>query len=250
MQRKEVSLKKRAMTSEKASFVKTEGHRIEKVYGDLINGVIIPGTGKIDIKDKNGKFHSVKGAELKWQIFLYGKSRFEKEFGELGKLFVKCIESFPEKRNDYLINKDRYKDILKENMINLRKYLENDEKRKKFFAKAFLNDQINYFVIYDKGIFHIFDAQECIENLGSLTEAENSKARSVNQRDAQKVIFKHEDKTIGEIEMRNDSEVHYRQVKFWMEKKGTTDLLIRHIPVNKRNNGLILYGEANDTFLK
>ena len=243
--------KKKAMTSEKASFVKLEGHRVEEKYNELIGGEIIKGTGKIDIKDKNGKLHSVKGGQLKWQIFLYGKNRFEYDFEEIGKLFIKCIDSFPERREEYLKNKDKYKSILKENMVNLKKYLENDKSRKKFFVKSFLNNQIDYFAIYNEEVFHIFDAEEAMGELSSLTKAENSKAKSSGQRDDQKVIFKYHNKTVGEIEMRNDSEVHYRQVKFWMEKKGTTDLLIENIPVNKqRGGGIILYGKAEDNFLK
>ena len=242
-------MKKRAMTSEKASFVKKEGHRIENIYADLIKGKVIKGTGKKDVKDRKGQFHSIKGAELKWQIFLYSKKRFEKDFGELGKMFVKCIESFPEHREDYIKNKGKYKSILKDNMINLRKYFEDDENRKRFFIKAFLNNEIDYFVIYNDGIFHIFDAKESIEKLGLLTKSENSKAQGINQTDDQKVIFKYEDKTVGEIEMRNDSDVHYRQIKFWMEKRGTSNLLLKNIPRNEKTDNIIFYGKAENNFL-
>jgi hypothetical protein len=59
------------------------------------------------------------------------------------------------------------------------------------------------------------------------------------QYDDQKVVFKFEGKTIGEIEMRNDSEVHYREVKFWLHKALSLELLIKKIPLlaeyEKRN---------------
>lgn len=92
--------RKRAMSSEKASFVKLEGHRIERIYAGIIGGGTVKGTSKKDVRDKLGKIHSVKGAQLKWQIFLYGRNRFERDFGNLGKIFMKCIDSFPEKRDE------------------------------------------------------------------------------------------------------------------------------------------------------
>lgn len=248
---KEFFHKKKAMTSEKASFVKKEGHRVEQKYNNIVRGKIIKGTGKIDIQDKNGKLHSVKGAQLKWQIFLYGRNRFLYDFEDMGDLFIKCIDSFPERREDYVANKDQYKFILSQNMVNLKTYLENKKNQTKFFIKSFLNNQIDYFVIYDNGIFHIFDAEEAMGILGLLTRAKNSKAKSKNQRDNQKVIFTYQNKTVGEIEMRNDSNVHYKQIKFWMEKKGMKNLLIENIPINKQRDGIvILYGRADDSFLK
>lgn len=60
----------------------------------------------------------------------------------------------------------------------------------------------------------------------------------------QKVIFEI-DKICGEIEMRNDSEVHYREVKFWLDKKLTFNLLKSKIKKFKKlNKGLILYGTS------
>jgi len=46
--------------------------------------------------------------------------------------------------------------------------------------------------------------------------ADNSQARNNTQISNQKVVFKVDNKTYGEIEMRNDSEIHYREVKFWL----------------------------------
>lgn len=72
--------------------------------------------------------------------------------------------------------------------------------------------------------------------------------------DNQKVIFKYNKRTIGEIEMRNDSEIHYRQINFWMLKEGTLNLLKEHIIFDhqKEINGsgvLCFYGSAKDSFL-
>ncbi len=242
--------KKKAMTHEKASFVKREGHRVEDIYAELIGVKREKGIGKVDIIDKKGQHHSVKGAQLKWQIFLYGKSRFERDFDESGKLFVNCIESFPENRKDYKKDKNKFKAVLAGNMLKLKEYMENAENRKNFFMKSFLNNEIDYLVIYNENIFHIFNAKEVIDILSNLTTAENSKAQMKSQKDNQKVIFKHDNRTIGEIEMRNDSNVHYKQVKLWMEKKGFMDLLLKHIqPNGKKTDRFIFYGKAQDNFL-
>lgn len=44
-------MNKRAMTPEKASFVKLKGHRIEQVYATWIGGDTISGTERADVKE-------------------------------------------------------------------------------------------------------------------------------------------------------------------------------------------------------
>jgi hypothetical protein len=69
--------------------------------------------------------------------------------------------------------------------------------------------------------------------------------RTENQLDDQKVVFKVENKTHGEIEMRNDSEIHYREVKFWLSKKLTFNLLTSKIEQSEYiNDKIIAYGKA------
>lgn len=96
--------KKRAMSSEKASQVKLKGHQDAREFAEVL------GIGKEfksepqakkDVIDVNGYSYSVKSGEKKWQIFLYGKTRFEKDYtfkgmNGLGKLFLDCINIFPE----------------------------------------------------------------------------------------------------------------------------------------------------------
>jgi hypothetical protein len=84
-----------------------------------------------------------------------------------------------------------------------------------------------------------------IEVLSNNFQVENSKAKTKNQMDDQKVIFKVRGKTYGEIEMRNDSEIHYREVKFWLDKNATFKLLVSSIKPSKNfNERIILYGTA------
>jgi len=71
------------------------------------------------------------------------------------------------------------------------------------------------------------------------------KARQKGQIDDQKVVFKVDKRTIGEIEMRNDSDVHYREVKFWLNKDKTFKILqenIQNRSLLKEN--VFIYGES------
>jgi hypothetical protein len=87
--------------------------------------------------------------------------------------------------------------------------------------------------------------RDVVKVLAESLKVENSKARTNLQLDDQKVVFKFAGKTIGEIEMRNDSDIHYREVKFWLGKSQTLDLLISKItPAKKVPEKLILYGNA------
>lgn len=247
-------MRKKAMSSEKASFVKKEGHRIEKVYASWIGGKTISGTEKPDVIDKKGNIHSVKGAKLKWQMFLYVKRTFLENFNVYGNLFADCIDCFPKDRADYLKDKMKYKEKLKEKMKTLKEMLDDLDNRKMFFMRSISNNQIKYFVVYDREVFHVFDADESISKLSESTIVLNSKARTTSQMDNQKVVFKYNNKTIGEIEMRNDSDVHYRQVKLWIEKEGTMKLLKNKIPFDHEREiigkgKLLFYGKADDSFL-
>jgi hypothetical protein len=108
--------KKKAMTSEKARYVKRKGHEDAREFAEVL------GIGKEyksdpqakkDVIDSEGHSYSVKSGEKKWQIFLYGKTRFEKDYtyrdmNGIGDLFLQCIESFPESMDDYLKNKRLY----------------------------------------------------------------------------------------------------------------------------------------------
>ncbi len=72
-----------------------------------------------------------------------------------------------------------------------------------------------------------------------------------DQMDDQKVIFRLSDRdiTLGEIEMRNDSGVHYREVKFWMDREKTLNLLKDKIKsAKKKSERILTYGKATNSF--
>lgn len=247
-------LKKKAMTSEKASYVKRKGHADAKEFASLL------GIGKEyksdpqakkDVIDSEGHSYSVKSGEKKWQIFLYGKTRFEKDYtfrgmNGLGKLFLQCIESFPESRRDYLENKELYKRRLQKPMRKLCQRLREKRLLAAFIDKSMFNSgEVDFLVIKEGRVFHVFWSREVVDVLTNNYEVENSKARGKNQFDDQKVIFRVSNKTHGEIEMRNDSDIHYREVKFWLDKKLTFELLASQIKKSQKfSDRIILYDKA------
>ena len=92
---------------------------------------------------------------------------------------------------------------------------------------------------------------EVINTINDFTTVDNSKAIQKGQMSDQKVIFKlsNEDITIGEIEMRNDRDVHYKQVKFWMDREKTLDLLKKKInSASKKSDRIIAYGKTVKRF--
>lgn len=87
--------------------------------------------------------------------------------------------------------------------------------------------------------------RDVVKVLSEKISVENSKTRQLGQIDDQKVVFKLDKRTIGEIEMRNDSDVHYREVKFWLNKDKTFKILqenIQNRSLLKEN--VIIYGES------
>jgi len=170
----------------------------------------------------------------------------------LGKLFLKCIDSFPENRSEYLKNKKTYKEKLQEPMRELCQRLKEKRLLAAFIDKSMFNSgEVDFFVIKEGEIFHVFWSREVVDTLTDNFEVENSKARGRGQFDDQKVVFKVSGKTCGEIEMRNDSEVHYREVKFWLDKKLTFDLLTSQITRKRKlSERITLYGKAINKLLK
>ncbi len=99
--------------------------------------------------------------------------------------------------------------------------------------------------------FTSFGEKDVVETLSEAYEVDTSKARQKGHFDHQKVVFKVRNLTHGEIEMRNDSEVHYREVKFWLSKKLTLALLKEKMdtPVSAKER-LLLYKEAKKKLYK
>ncbi|HET6864185.1 MAG TPA: hypothetical protein VFH37_03250, partial [Candidatus Saccharimonadales bacterium] len=99
------------------------------------------------------------------------------------------------------------------------------------------------------GIFHVFLNQDVIDVLGNNLEVRNSRAISAGQFPEQKVLFRYNGINLGELEMRNDSPVHYREIRFNMIKPKVMGLLFTNIPETDRYSSKVyIYGRASRTF--
>ena len=230
--------KRKAMTTEHARRVKLEGHERELVFAKLIQGEVNKGTqtDKKDVIDREHRAHSVKGGEW-WQVFLYGKHRFVtntifQNIGNIANLMIDCIDTFPEYRNDYEGNKDKYKTQLQFPMRKLADEFNDETVKEAFFLKSLFNGgEVNYLTIQPKGDsqFYVFTNTDVVDCLSKNIDIANSKARRAGQYDDQKVLFKIDGKNAGEIEIRTDSETHYREAKCRLNASKIFNLLKENV---------------------
>jgi len=259
---KHSNFKKRAMTSEQARKVRQKGHDDAREFAKLIglkSDYKNDPKAKKDVIDLSGDAHSVKSGKKKWQIFLYSLSRFEndtifKRLNGLGQLLLKCLKVFPDSFEDYKKDKQKYKNMLRRPMKELKQKLQIKDTLRVFLEKSFFNaGEVTYLTIKNDNSFHVFHSRDVVKILTDNIIVKNSKGE-------QKVIFKIKNTkkqtlsrfpyiTIGEIEVRNDSTMHYREIKFWMSKKKTFTLLISNSQnFREVKNNLFVYGKALRTF--
>lgn len=250
------------MTSEVASLKKISGHITEHDFAELIGGQVNAGNqqAKKDVIDKQHKSHSVKSGTF-WQIFLYRRSHWESNtifrgMGNIADIMIQCLDAFPENRNDYLADKHKYKIALQEPMKKLLQELNNNRFFPAFLSKALFNGgEVDYLTIKrSNGKFHIFAQKDVLKTLEENMKLENSRARTKSQYDSQKVLFKIKNTkgkfvNTGEIEVRNDSKIHYREMKCRFNGNKIFELLEREIGAGeKKASNVLAHGEAIKTF--
>jgi hypothetical protein len=251
--------KKRGLSSEGARWVRQSGHN------DALEFAIAIGLprdyqndqkAKKDVIDLSGDAHSVKSGQKKWQVFLYGLGRFESDdafraMNGIGDLLIECIQSFPATFAEYERNKVAAKQRLRIPMRALCLRLsEKNTRLRAFFNKSLFNGgEVNYLTVKHKGIFHVFLNEDVIDVLSSNLEVANSRAISVGNIPEQKVIFRYGGVNLAELEMRNDSRVHYREIRFNMVKPKVMGLLLDKVPETKKfNEKVIIHGNAVKKF--
>lgn len=171
-------------------------------------------------------------------------------------MFSNCLNVFPCKLEEYKKDKIYYKNLLMKPMQKLKKKLQNKETLKALLEKSFFNaGEVSYLTIKNGDSFYVFHNNDVVKTLTENISVENSNG-------GQKVIFKIKNAnpktlsrfplvTIGEIEMRNDSEAHFKEIKFWMGKDKTFELLNKIIsPIKKVKPRLILCGKSLKIFRK
>ncbi len=252
------------MTSEAASKKKTDGHEREDKFAELIGGEVNAGNqqAKKDVIDRQHNSHSVKGGKY-WQIFLYRRSHWENNtifrgMGNIADIMIDCLDAFPESRSDYLTDKHTHKIALQEPMERLLQELSNERIFTAFLSKALFNGgEVGYLAIErpDKK-FHIFEQKNVLRVLEANMNLENSRARTDGQYDSQKVVFKiknAKDRFVntGEIEVRNDSKIHYREAKCRFDGHKIFELLEREIGMGEEKApNVFAHGEAIKKFKK
>ncbi len=250
--------KKRGLSSEDARIVRQRGHNDAQEFAFTIgmkDGYKNDPQAKKDVIDPSGDAHSVKSGEKKWQIFLYGQGRFEKDpafvvMNGIGKILADCIKAFPDSFEEYQRDKASAKTRLRASMVELKDKLQDPTRLKAFLNKSLFNGgEVNYLTVKDKGLFHVFYGEDVLKVLCENLAVLNSSAISSTSMPEQKVILRYAGLNLGEIEMRNDSIVHYREIRFNMLKPRVMNLLYGKIPQTaKYGVHVLVYGNANKHF--
>lgn len=157
--------------------------------------------------------------------------------------------------NEYVKAKER----LAEATQRVCRRLEDKAFLAQFLAEALFNGpEVTYLAVKDGASFRVFSRTDVLRVLTNRLSPANSRAGHVPEDfnvDGQKVLLRYskanKDKNIVEIEIRNDSEQHYREVRFNMYSKDFLILMLGKdaaLVPKKASSGVILYGEAIDGF--
>jgi len=250
---------RRASTSKAARAYRQEGHDNALLFAlelGLGKDYQNDPQAKKDVIDPAGDAHSVKSGKKKWQIFLYGRNRFIDDDGfqalnSIGSLLVHCIDAFPPSYEEYAKNPDAAKIRLQTPMRELRDRLQRKALLRAFLMKAIFNGgEVNYLTVFHEERFHVFLNTDVVATMGDCFEVANSKARRAGQFSDQKVVFRY-GRNVAELEMRNDSRVHYQEVRFNMLIKPAMEMLLCKLPhtgVLENSNIILVYGNATKRF--
>ena len=250
--------KTRASTPEQARQYRQSGHDDATIFALLLGldeEYQNDKKAKKDVIDPSGDAHSVKSGKKKWQIFLYGRNRFIEDDGfqalnGVGTLLVHCIDAFPPSYDEYTKNPDVFKERLKIPMRELKDRFQRKALLRAFLSKSIFNaGEVDYLTVLDNGRYHVFYSKDVVKHLGNNFEVANSRKRSKGQFSDQKVLFKYQDRNVGELEMRNDSKQHYQEVRFNMIKDRAMEMLYRFMPEKQAfNQDILVYGAAIGKF--
>ena len=143
--------------------------------------------------------------------------------------------------NQYLNSKILLMEVNKK----IKEVLSEKDNLKKFLMKSiFDGENVDFWSIKDNELFLVFDREEAVEVLSSSLTADLSKQTTGRQDDitlaGQKVLLKSKNNVV-EIEVRNDSDKHYRQIRFNMIREKTIDILKRYFNEKKIFNDKVRF---------
>lgn len=249
---------RRGSSPEQARQRRLRGHDNARLFAQLIGmdeDYRNDPQAKKDVIDPSGDAHSLKSGQKKWQIFLYGRSRFETDDGfqaldGIGSLLIHCIDVFPPNFDDYRRDTQAAKELLRTPMRELRDRFQRKALLRAFLMKSIFNGgEVNYLTVLHEDRFHVFLNRDVVSVMGDKFEVENSqRAPGQDAPPEQKVIFRHEGRNVAELEMRNDSRSHYREVRFNMIVPRAMEMLLSIEPQQAYSNDVVVYGGAIRTF--
>ncbi len=208
---------------------------------------------KKDVIDPSGDAHSVKSGNKKWQVFLYGRSRFETDDGfqalnGVGELLIHCIDTLPPTFDGYQENKDIARERLRTPMRELRDRFQRKALLRAFLMKSFFNGgEVNYLTALHEYQYHVFLNTEIVYLMGESFEVVNSVARNAKSPPEQKVLFKVDGINVGELEMRTDRK-NYQKVRFNMIVPRIMALLLTIQPTQDFSPKVVVHGQARKRF--
>lgn len=245
--------KRKAMSSDKASKVKKDGHTNEYDFTQLLSGSVVKtGTGKTDVQYKGWGF-SLKKECKRIQFALYSKnSKNWLETSPSAMLCKDCLTIYPEDFDTYNSNKNHYKELLREKMITLKNHLSIKENLHEYLNLIiFKNGEVDFLVMKDTDVQYIYYASEVLDVLLNNVIVLNSGAIKEGDVAEQKVIIKCENEkkklnNLIEIEVRNSGGSHYAEMLCVCNRDNLFGLLNRVIEqTNAINANVILKGNAN-----
>lgn len=252
--------RRRGGTTEQGRKYRQRGHDIALQFAQhlgLSSDYQRDSKAKKDVIDPAGDAHSVKAGIKKWQVSLYRRSRFENDIGfqtlnGIGVLLIDCIDAFPPTFAEYRQDERTAKELLRIPMIELKDRFQDKVLVKGFLMKSIFNGgEVNYWTIHRDNLFHVYWNEDVINVMAEHFTVENSTSRADNP-DSQKVLFKFNNRNVGELEMRNDSPKHYREVRFNIIADRCLEFLKTHISGERRypDSPIISYGKAVSNFGK
>ncbi len=266
--------RRRAASSKVSSERKLTGHRNEGDFSSLIEGHVISGTQKADVRDGIDFLYSVKSGK-KWQIFLYGHDRIEKS--KYLSVLTPCLDAFTENASEYFSDRNKTIEFKEQYLVkNGRKAIQDltneevyfqlgpneyieaknrlrdstlmvaEKLKDKVFLRNFLaesifnNEEVSFLAVKDStlkkdNIFNVFHREDVLKTFTAALTPGVSRAGYVPidfNVDGQKTLLCYDKdngakKNLVEIEIRNDSDDHYRRVRFNMYSKDALTILLR-----------------------
>ena len=161
-----------------------------------------------------------------------------------------CIDAFPPRYDDYKDDKEPAKLRLQTPMRELKDRFQRKALLRAFLRKSIFNGgEVQYLTVMRQGVFCVYWCDDVVSAMAGAFIVENSVARSAGQFDDQKVLFKHDERNVGELEMRNSGSNHYGEVLFNMNRVPCLALLDEAgFESVAWSDQIILYGRARNKF--